>query len=187
MPDEAAVVIGFLDALGLKQVDLGGISMGGWVVQLAASRHPERVRRLMLFDSAGLREPPAWDTRLFTPTTPAEVGQLDALLFPHPPPLPGFVARDIVRIAGRNGWVIRRAVASMFSGRDTTDNLLPELKMPVLIAWGAEDRIMPLHQGEKMHSLVPQSEFEVFPGCGHLAAVDCASEVGPKVAAFVKQ
>ncbi len=31
------------------------------------------------------------------------------------------------------------------------DNLLPQLKMPVLIVWGAEDRIMPLHQGERMH------------------------------------
>ena len=29
VPDEAAVVVGFMDALGLKQVDLGGWSMGG--------------------------------------------------------------------------------------------------------------------------------------------------------------
>ena len=30
--DEAAVVVGFMDALGLKQVELGGWSMGGWIV-----------------------------------------------------------------------------------------------------------------------------------------------------------
>ena len=48
--DEAEVVVGFLDALGLKQVDLGGWSMGGGIVQHVAFRHPERVRRLMLFD-----------------------------------------------------------------------------------------------------------------------------------------
>ena len=59
MPDEAAVVMGFLDALRLKQVDLGGWSMGGWIVQRVASEHPERVRRLMLFDSAGIYEVPA--------------------------------------------------------------------------------------------------------------------------------
>ena len=56
--DEAAVVVGFLDALGLKQVDLGGWSMGGWIVQHVAAEHPDRVRRLMLFDSAGLYEKP---------------------------------------------------------------------------------------------------------------------------------
>ena len=61
--DEAGVVVGFMDAMGLKQVDLGGISMGGWIVQIVASEHPERVRRLMLFDSAGIHEQPAWDTQ----------------------------------------------------------------------------------------------------------------------------
>jgi len=184
--DEAAIVTGFLDAMGLKQVDLGGISMGGWIVQIVASDHPERVRRLMLFDSAGVHEQPSWDTRLFTPTTNAEVNQLNALLYPRPFPVPGFVARDILRITNQNGWVIRRAVASMLAGANTSEDLLPTLKMPVLIVWGAEDRIMPLHQGEKMHSLVPQSQFESFPGCGHLSPMQCASHVGPKVVEFVR-
>src|SRR5208282_2904523 len=65
--DEAGVVTGFLDALGLKQVDLGGWSMGGWIAQLVAAEHPDRVKRLMLFDSAGLDVKPAWNTELFTP------------------------------------------------------------------------------------------------------------------------
>jgi pimeloyl-ACP methyl ester carboxylesterase len=98
MPDEASVVVSFMDALGLKQVDLGGWSMGGWVVQWVASEHADRVRRLMLFDSAGLDVKPAWDTKLFTPSTPAELDQLDALLMPHSPHVPAFVARDILRI-----------------------------------------------------------------------------------------
>ena len=185
--DESTVVVGFLDAVGLKQVDLGGISMGGWIVQLVVANHPERVRRLMLFDSAGINEQPSWDTRLFTPETPGEVAQLNALLYPNPTTVPGFVARDIVRLTSRNGWVIRRAVASMLTGHDSTDNLLPTLKMPVLIVWGAEDRIMPLHQGERIHQLVPQSQLEVFPGCGHLSPMQCASQIGPKVVEFVKQ
>ena len=178
--DESAVVVSFLDAMGLKRVDLGGISMGGWIVQLVAADHPERVRRLMLFDSAGIDEKPVWDTRLFTPETPGQVSQLNALLYPHPSAVPGFVARDIVRLTNRNGWVIRRAVASMLLGRDSTNKLMPGLKMPVLIVWGAEDRIMPLHQGEKIHQLVPQSVLEVFPGCGHLSPCSAPVRSGPK-------
>jgi pimeloyl-ACP methyl ester carboxylesterase len=65
--------------------------------------------------------------------------------------------------------------------------LLPQLKMPVLIVWGAEDRLLPLSLGEKMHLLVPQSKLEVIPGCGHLAPVQCAPQIGPKVVGFVKQ
>ena len=187
VPAEAAVVVAFLDALSLRQVDLGGWSMGGWIVQRVAGDHPERVRRLILFDSAGIKEMPVWDTRLFTPVTPAEVDQLEVLLMPHPPRIPDFVAQDLLRNSRRNGWVSHRAVASMLLGHDTTDNLLPHLKMPVLIVWGSEDRITPLRQGEKMHQLVPQSHLDVIQGCGHLAPGQCATEIGPKVVDFLNQ
>ena len=186
VPDEAAVIVGFLDVLGLRQVDLGGWSMGGWIAQRVAADHPARVGKLLLFDSAGLHEQPSWDTRLFTPSTPAELDQLDALLMPNPPTVPDFVASDILRHSERNAWVIRRALASMLTGRSTTDNLLPGLKMPVLIVWGAEDRITPLSQAEKMHRLMPQSLLDVFPACGHLAPSQCAAQIAPDVVAFLK-
>jgi pimeloyl-ACP methyl ester carboxylesterase len=185
--DEAEAVVGFLDALGLKQVDLGGLSMGGWIVQVVASAHSERVQRLILFDSVGIYEKPTWDTRLFTPDTSAELDQLEALLMPHPPQIPGFIARDILHVSKGNAWVIHRALDSMLTGHDTTDNLLPELKMPVLIVWGAEDHITPLSQGQKMHRLVPQSQLEVIPGCGHLVPQQCSGQMGPKVVEFVKE
>jgi pimeloyl-ACP methyl ester carboxylesterase len=185
--DQADLVAAFMDTLELKQVSLGGTSMGAWIVQLVAARQPERVRRLMLFDAVGLHEAPSWDTRLFTPTTPAEIDQLDALLMPHPPVVPGFVARDILRFSNQRAWIIHRAVDSMLSGQDTTDALLPQLKMPVLIVWGAEDRIAPLSQGERIHQLVPQSELAVFAGCGHLAQMQCTAQIGPKVVEFMKR
>jgi pimeloyl-ACP methyl ester carboxylesterase len=185
--DEADVVAGFMDALGLKRADLGGLSMGGGIAQHVAFKHPELVRRLILFDSVGIFETPKWDVRLFTPQSAEELDRLDALLLPVPPKIPGFVVRDILRISKRNEWVVHRALATMLTGQDATDKLLPRLQMPVLIVWGAEDRIVPLSQGETMHRLVPQSQMEVFPGCGHLAVRQCAAELGPKVVEFVKR
>ena len=187
IPDEASILEGFLDAAGLKQVDLGGWSMGGWIVQRVASDHPDRVRRLLLFDSAGLYAKPDWNTALFTPKTPAELDQLDVLLMPNPRVAPGFIARDILRKSQRNAWVIHRALDSMLTGRDVTDSLLPDLKMPVLIVWGAEDRITPLSEGEKIHKLISQSQLEVIAGCGHLAPNECADRIGPIVVKFVQR
>ncbi|MGA2847651.1 MAG: alpha/beta fold hydrolase [Terracidiphilus sp.] len=187
VPDEAGVVVAFFDALGLKQVDLGGWSMGGWIVQRIAIEHPDRVRRLMLFDSAGIYAKPTWDTALFTSTTPEQLHQFYALLMPIPPQVPGFVVRDILRITKKRSWITQRALGSMLAGRDVTDSLLPQLKMPVLIVWGELDRITPLSQGEKIHELIPQSQLEVIPGCGHLAPSQCATRIGPKVVEFVKQ
>jgi pimeloyl-ACP methyl ester carboxylesterase len=186
IPDQAASVFAFMDAMGLKQVDLGGLSMGGWIVQRMAADHPERIRKLMIFDSAGLNQKPSWNTALFTPASGAELDELDALLMPHPPEVPPFVVHDLLRLSRDHAWVMHRALESMLAGHDTTDALLPQLKMPVLIVWGELDHIMPLAQGEMMHQLVRQSQLEVVEGCGHLAVVQCADRIGSKVQAFLK-
>ena len=183
---EAGLVVAFFNAVGLRQVDLGGWSMGGWIVQIVAARHPERIRRLLIFDSAGLYVQPTWDTRLFTPASVAQLNQLDALLMPNPPRIPGFIAADILRGSRQNGWVITRAMAQMLTGTDATDAILPRLRMPVLIEWGAADRIIPVAQAEKMHRLIPQSHLDVYAGCGHLAPLQCAGEMGPQVVRFLQ-
>lgn len=183
--DEAAVVVGFLDALQLKQVDLAGWSMGGWIVQLVAVAYPERVHKLILFDSVGLYDPPKWNTSLFTPTNADELNQLEALLVPHPQKIPTFVVRDILRVSDQRAWVIRRALATMLTGRDTTDSLLPTLKMPVLLGWGSVDHITPLPLGTHMQALIPHAELAVAEGCGHMAPRDCTPILGPRVVAFL--
>ena len=182
---EANAVVGFMNALGLKQVDLGGHSMGGWIVQRIAYQHPDMVKRLMLFDSAGIGDKPTWDTSLFTPANPGELKELYALLMPHPPDVPAFIQRDMLRISMRNAWIIHRAMDAMLSGDDVTNSELSQLKMPVLIVWGSEDHIIPLADGEKMHQLVPQSQLHVVQGCGHLAPMRCAGRIGPVVDAFL--
>lgn len=184
--DEANIVVAFMDKLGLKQVDLGGHSMGGWIVQLIAYQHPDRIHRLMIFDSAGLHDKPTWNTDLFLPTSALQLDQLDALLMPNPPQVPAFISNDILRGAKEDGWVIRRAMDSMLTGADTTDAMLSKLKMPVLIVWGSRDQITPLSEGEQMHKLIPQSKLEVVQGCGHLAPVQCADRIGPEVNNFLK-
>jgi pimeloyl-ACP methyl ester carboxylesterase len=184
--DQAKVVVEFFDAMGLKQTDLAGWSMGGWIAQKVAVDHPERIRRLVLLDSAGLRLPPDWDTRLFTPVTPDELNQLDALLMPHPPTLPGFLTMDILRTSAHSSWVVKRALASMLTATDVTDSQLPSLKMPVLILWGNLDRITPLSEGRAIHALIPQSRLGIAPGCGHLAPEQCTSLYGPELVRFLE-
>ena len=184
--DQAELVVGFFDAMGLQRTDLGGWSMGGWIAQKVAVDHPERVSRLILMDSAGLTVPPTWDTKLFTPTTPAELDQLEALLMPHPPAMPRFVQEDMLRISASYSWVVKRALASMLTAKDVMDEDLPSLKMPVLILWGRLDRITPLSEGEAIHGLIPQSRLVVASSCGHLAPQSCSSEFGPEITRFLK-
>ena len=185
--DEAEQVIHFMDAMGLKQVDLGGWSMGGGIVQHAAFRHPERIRRLMLFDAVGIWERPKWNVALFTPRNTEELSQLNALLEPKPQAIPAFVARDVLRVSAQNAWVIHRALEQMLTGEDATDKMLPQFRMPALVVWGDADRIFPMSQAETMQRLIPRSELAVARGCGHLAPGECADQIGPRVVDFLNR
>lgn len=185
MTDQARMVFDFMDHLNLRQVDLGGWSMGGWIAQRMAIRQPERIRKLMLFCSAGLYVRPTWDVGLFVPENAGQLAELNQLLMPDPPQLPDFVVKDVLREAAKRAWVVRRTLHSMFSGREVTDRILPHLLMPVLLVWGELDRMIPLAQGEKMHELLLYSQLHVVPCCGHLAPNLCADEIGGPVAQFL--
>ena len=187
VPQEAGVVKGFLQAKRIGDYDLVGWSMGGWVAAQVALDPSEsgNVRRLVLMDSAGLKYQLDWNPNLFVPDTPAKLKALDKLLFVNPPALPGFVRRAVIREALREGWVIQRSMDSMLTGLDLEDGRLGQLQMPVLIVWGSDDRIIPLSVGERMHEEIPQSEMDVFEGCGHLGPVQCSGRIGPKMIGFL--
>src|ERR1700683_663320 len=96
IPEQTALVEAFLNSRGLARTDLAGWSMGGWVAMRLALDQPQRIRRLVIFDSAGTRFALTWDTAIFEPDTPAKLRALDDLLMvgaaPH---VPAFIERDI--------------------------------------------------------------------------------------------
>jgi pimeloyl-ACP methyl ester carboxylesterase len=119
--DQAGMVEGFLNSQHLHKVDLAGWSMGGWIAMQVALQQPERIRRLVLLDSAGLRFKLGFDPALFQPASPADLAQLEELLVPHPQPLPGFLAMAMLRRGDHIGWVVHRSVQSMMTGADLVD------------------------------------------------------------------
>ncbi|HTW46881.1 MAG TPA: alpha/beta fold hydrolase [Acidobacteriaceae bacterium] len=188
IPELAGAVEAFMNSQQVQRADLGGWSMGGWIALRVALDEPQRIRRLMVFDSAGLRFDLNWDTSIFEPNTPVKLRTLDDLLMPTPPPrVPGFIARAIFRYVDRHGWVVRRNMDSMLTQKDLLDGKLGALKMPVLIVWGKQDHLIPYAVGERMHHDIPQSEIQIFDGCGHLAPGQCAARVGPVVTGFLDE
>jgi pimeloyl-ACP methyl ester carboxylesterase len=183
---EAHLVESFMDAQHLARTDLAGWSMGGWIAMRVALDQPQRIRRLLIYDSAGVRFDLSFDPGLFAPDTPAKLDALNQLLNPFSaPPVPGFIRRDIFRITRENGWVIRRSIDSMLTQTDLLDGKLSALQMPMLIAWGKQDHLIPPAAGEAIHKEVPPSVFEIFDGCGHLAPRQCAARMGPKTVEFL--
>ena len=183
--EQAVMVEGFLDSQHLQKVDLAGWSMGGWISMRVALEHPERIRRLVLLDSAGLRFRLGFDPALFQPESPTDLAELEDLLIPHPRTLPRFVAMAMLRRGDQIGWVVRRSVQSMMTGQDLLDGKLGALTMPVLIGWGDKDKLIPISVGYQLHAQILQSELDVYQGCGHLAPGQCIDQVGPSVVDFL--
>ncbi len=183
--EQAQLVVKFLDTKHLPLVALAGDSMGGWIASMVALNQSHRVKQLVLFDSAGLTFKPSFDVSLFTPRTKDDVDALLAILIPQAVRLPDFVKEDLIRETERDGWVIKRAVASMLTGADVLDAKFSSLKVPLLIVWGKQDVLTPLALAETMHRAAPQSVLEVYDGCGHISVKTCSDRVGPMTVSFL--
>jgi pimeloyl-ACP methyl ester carboxylesterase len=186
IPLEEQTVAQFMQAVHVPRADVGGWSMGGWVVMKLALDHPEMVDRLVIYDSAGVYFPATWDPDLFTPGDVVGVEKLIAMLTPKPRPLPNFAAKAALRKLEKNAWVIRRSMKAMTNGRDLLDFRLYQISQPMLIVWGAQDELIPLSAGEAIHKNVPQSVLNIVEGCGHLAPAECPRPVIEGTLEFLK-
>ena len=181
------LVTDFMKVLHLDRADVAGWSMGGWVAMKLAADHPALVNRLVLFDAAGVYFPGYTDlAAAFEVRDVQGVRRLFARLTPHPQPIPDFVADHLARRIQANAWVIRRSMAAMVTGRDMMDFRLASIHEPTLVVWGAQDDLIPLSSGEKIHRLIPRSSMLILEGCGHLAPAECSKASLKGIIDFLK-
>ncbi len=170
---QSATLVRFLDAVGVRQAHLCGLSMGGWIAAYTASEYPDRVARLILVDSAGVRFEPAPERTLLDPgTTPEDFTNFLRVLFYNPPQLPAPLIRDFQARARRQAWVIDRALAAMLTGEDVLEPRLSKIRAPTLIIWGRQDALLPLHSGETIRMALPRANFTVVDRCGHMPPIE---------------
>jgi pimeloyl-ACP methyl ester carboxylesterase len=187
--DLAFHYIELFDALGLDEVILGGVSLGGWIAAEFAVRWPERVRRLWIADAPGLwvDEEPLPD--LFR--VMADHDALRRLLFHDPE---GYIARLVIQdnpdeerlLAGYQNMT---ALARVVWDRPYDPKLagrLHRVRCPTLLVWGADDRLVPPAYGEAYRRHLPQAELKLLPKCGHMPMFEREKEFVETVANFCR-
>ena len=184
VPMQAAIVRGFLDAMHVREADLMGVSMGGWIALQTAADHPERVRRLVLVSSAGLAFKTTLTERSFSPRTMDELRASFALQTDNASRIPEFVLRDFLRRRSSE-VIVRRSMAWMLTERRTLEGKLGRVRMPVLLVWGTKDRIVPYALAAKMQREMPQAQLVTLDGCGHLGIVECRDRALPAIVRFL--
>ena len=183
MADDAAAVI---RALGLKQVDLLGFSLGGFQAQDLVSRHPELVRKLMLLDTGPRGGKPRGDdpevaALVLKHATTAVPSEEDFLFL--------FFGRSAKAIqAGREFWQRRHerndqdtpsSVEVMQAQIEANMHFLPkldeqdpfahlrEIKQPTFILNGVDDVMIPTINAYHMALNIPNAQLFIYTDAGH--------------------
>ncbi len=184
----AKVLEGFIDSIGVSKAHLAGHSMGGAVAAIFALNHPERCLSLTLIASAGLG--PEIDGEYIrgfvSATRRNELKPQLEKLFADSRLITRQLVDDTLKYKRLDGVEpALRAIASQFCPSDRQSVILREqisqLKMPVLVLWGSEDRILPAS-----HALnLPQHvRTEILPGHGHMVHMEAASKVNSAILSF---
>jgi len=185
----ADTVIAFMAELGVESAHLVGHSMGGAVSLCIAQTAPERVRSLTLICSAGLGDEingeyidgfvNAKDRRALKPLL-KELFADESL-----------VTRQLVddmlkykRLEGVDEALATIAAAAFKDGRQQTvlRDVIGQLGKPVLVIWGANDRIIPSAQAPAAGG---QVQTEILEGQGHMVQMEAANDVNRLIERFL--
>jgi cation diffusion facilitator CzcD-associated flavoprotein CzcO/pimeloyl-ACP methyl ester carboxylesterase len=186
LADMARDAIGVLDAIGLADAHLVGMSMGGMIAQEIAARHPERVRTLTsIFSTTGARSvgQPAVSTIRKLARRPARTrdefvaGYLGMIRHIAGTRLP--LDEAAVRAYAARAWdrgdgptaregVARQINAIQLSGNRTTG--LARITAPTLVIHGDRDRMVDPSGGQATAAAIPRAKLFTIPGMEHYLA-----------------
>lgn len=172
---------GLLRALGVERADVLGWSMGGFVAQQLAIRHPRTVRRLVLAGTnpggdLAVLGPPA-DQRIDSDPDPSDADVLRVL---YPRTRAGraegraFLAR-LERASARGtipddfsvpAATVRSQVAAEDPWLRSNANAraLRRLRLPLLVTGGLQDAVVPPANAQRIARLVPRARLALLPG-----------------------
>jgi len=189
----ADTIAALLDAAGVTQAVVGGLSMGGYVTLAFWRRHAARVRALLLLDTKAAAD--GEEARRKRRETIATVecdgvgalvsGLLASQLGPTTRATrPALVERVEVMLRRASATGVTGAVTAMMHRIDSTPTL-DTITVPTLIVVGEEDTLTPLDDARILGASIRGSRLVTIPGAGHLAPLEQPAVVNAALAEFL--
>ena len=202
----AKLLADFMAALDLRDVTLVGNDTGGVLAQLVATRHPERLARLVLLPTD------AFDNFLPPMFKPLQVGaRMPALLHAAVQPLRlaplrrapfayGWLSKRRPDPAIEADWVrpffsdkrVRRDVTEFLAAVDKKVTLgaaeaLRTFDKPALVAWATEDKVFPRAHAEELARRIPGARLEWIEDARTFVAEDQPERVAELIREFARE
>ena len=184
------------EALDGRRAHVAGFSMGGYLAQTLALRHPELVERLVLVctGTGGPAYVPlpaataaAWEAN--ADRTPPEFARATMPLSfrpgwtdEHPDEFEQLLADRLEHPTPPECWRAQYDACTEWIARVTP---VEELAVPTLVVHGDADRIVPYENGVELARRIPGARFEPFAGAGHLLFLESPERFNPLVEEFL--
>ena len=190
MRDMAGWYLQAFDELGIRDANVVGFSLGGWLAATIASLCPHHFKKMVLVGATGIKPPEGEIFDMFMETAseyikltvadPLAVEEFSIVCPPTPSP----------QLA--EAWEVAREQSVRLSWRPYMhDPGLPYLlrrasDIPTMLVWGEKDRIVPLSTGKAYKEAIPGSELVVIKGSGHRPEIEATDEFLSAVTDFLK-
>lgn len=171
-----ADVVGLLDALAIQNVHFLGLSKGGMIAQLLASKHGDRLLSVSLCDTACQIPPPSvWDDRIKM----AQAKGTSAFVQPMTERwlTQGYRERHPEILEKLGVMISRTSVDGLVGCAHAIKNMdhqpiLCTIKVPTLIVVGEHDIGTPVSAAQVLHREIRQSKLVVIKQAAHLTNIE---------------
>jgi YbgC/YbaW family acyl-CoA thioester hydrolase len=195
METYAADLAALLDLLGVDEVVLVGLSMGGYVAFEFLRRWRDRVRGLVLVDTRAEADTPEGKRNRDAAAATAREQGAEAVAEAMLPKVlgrstlagaPATVERVRAMMAATPVAGIVGALGAMRDRPDSTPVLSELAGIPVLVIVGDEDEVTPPAQARAMADAIPGASLVVIRSAGHLPTMERPVETTDALLAFLQ-
>ncbi|MGD0559609.1 MAG: alpha/beta hydrolase [Streptosporangiaceae bacterium] len=184
--DLADAYLDLLAELGLDKVMVIGNSVGGWIASEMALRDIDgRIKAMVLLNATGIRPDNATQIIDIRTLAPAEIGPLsfyNQALRPDP----AAMSEEQRAAAVANQQALALYLGEDFLFAPKLRRRLHRVTVPVLVAWGEEDRLFSAEYGRTYAATFPNGHFQPIAEAGHLPHIEQPGAVLGAIGDFVQ-